>query len=27
VPIARILLDSRAAVNLMPYSLYRKLGK
>jgi hypothetical protein len=27
VPIARMLVDGGAAVNLMPYSLYRKLGK
>jgi hypothetical protein len=27
IPIAKMLVDGRAAVNLMPYSLYRKLGK
>jgi hypothetical protein len=27
VPIAKMLVDGEAAVNLMPYSLYRKLGK
>jgi hypothetical protein len=25
--IAKMLIDGRAAMNLMPYSLYRKLGK
>jgi hypothetical protein len=27
IPIAKILVEGGAAVNLMPYSLYRKLGK
>jgi hypothetical protein len=27
IPIAKMLVDGGAAVNLMPYSLYRKLGK
>jgi hypothetical protein len=27
IPIAKMLVDGEAAVNLMPYSLYRKLGK
>jgi hypothetical protein len=27
IPIAKILVDRGAAINLMPYSLYRKLGK
>jgi hypothetical protein len=27
IPIAKMLVDEGAAVNLMPYSLYRKLGK
>jgi hypothetical protein len=27
IPIAKMLVDGWAAVNLMPYSLYRKLGK
>jgi hypothetical protein len=27
IPIAKLLVDWGAAVNLMPYSLYRKLGK
>jgi hypothetical protein len=27
IPIAKMLLDGGATVNLMPYSLYKKLGK
>jgi hypothetical protein len=27
VPIAKMLVDGGAVVNLIPYSLYRKLGK
>jgi hypothetical protein len=27
IPIAKMLVDGGATVNLMPYSLYRKLGK
>ena len=27
IPIAKMLVDGGAVVNLMPYSLYRKLGK
>jgi hypothetical protein len=27
IPIAKMLVDGGASVNLMPYSLYRKLGK
>ena len=27
IPIAKTLIDGGAVVNLMPYSLYRKLGK
>jgi hypothetical protein len=27
IPIAKMLVDGGAAINLMPYSLYRKLGK
>jgi hypothetical protein len=27
IPITKMLVDGGATVNLMPYSLYRKLGK
>jgi hypothetical protein len=27
IPIAKMLVDGGVAVNLMPYSLYKKLGK
>jgi hypothetical protein len=27
IPVSRMLVDGGVAVNLMPYSLYRKLGK